>query len=358
MADIFDYLEWRGDISFSEVGVNEIDSLILSMICYVDFDGIVPRNEKNSPTLLAAARQYTNEHKGENIRMGAILPSGILNLLVRAAKTRRFGGVRLSGYINKIELDTQTQFSALTYSLGEGDIFVGYRGTDDTLVGWKEDFNMSFMSAVPAQLEAVKYLEEAARIFDGAIYCGGHSKGGNLAIYATVKAHPEVSDRVVVTYNLDGPGFTREFIESEEYARCRDRLRTIIPESSVVGMLLEHEENYEVVKSKQMGLLQHYAPFWELMGSKFIRLKDVSEDSKIIDRTLKSWLSQMDMKQREEFVDTLYEILISTNASTLSDIADDKMKLIRAWGSVPDEHKALILKSIKLLVRNVRLKVK
>ncbi|MBE6597582.1 MAG: DUF2974 domain-containing protein [Ruminococcaceae bacterium] len=358
MADVFDYLEWRGDISFSEVGVNEIDSLILSMICYVDFDGIVPRGRKNSPTLLAAARQYTNEHKGENIKMGAILPSGIINLLVRAAKTRRFGGARLSGYVNKVELESQTQFSALTYSLGDKTTFVAYRGTDDTLVGWKEDFNMSFMSAVPAQLEAVSYLEEAAEAFEGDIYCGGHSKGGNLAIYATVKARAEVGDRVLRTYNLDGPGFTREFIESEEYARAREKLVTIIPESSVVGMLLEHEENYEVVKSKQMGLLQHYAPFWELMGSRFLRLNDVSEDSKIIDRTLKSWLSQMDMKQREEFVDTLYDILISTNATTLSDIADDKMKLIKAWGSVPDEHKALVLKSIKLLVRNVKLKVR
>ncbi|MBQ7384167.1 MAG: DUF2974 domain-containing protein, partial [Clostridia bacterium] len=165
MATVFEYLDWRGDITFGEVGVNEVDSLILSMICYIDFDGIVPEEHgAKSIQLLAAARQYLREHKGEQAYIGAILPPTLVTLLAKAAKTKRFGNVRLCGYVNYVNPETQIQFSALTYLLGDGNIYVAYRGTDDTLVGWKENFNMSFMQPVPAQLEAVRYLESAARM--------------------------------------------------------------------------------------------------------------------------------------------------------------------------------------------------
>lgn len=359
MPNVFDYLDWRGDITFSEVGLCEIDSLILSMICYIDFDGIVPAvQDGRSVQFLSAARQYLRAHKGEQAYLGAILPPTVLSLLVKAAKTKRFANVRLIGYVNKINPETQTQFSALTYHLGDGNIFVAYRGTDDTLVGWKENFNMSFMDTVPAQLEAVKYLEEAARASEGGIWSGGHSKGGNLAVFATVKASPSVKERIITTFNNDGPGFNANFIESLDYQNIKGKVRTLIPESSVVGLLLEHEETYEVVKSTQTGLLQHDPFSWELLGGKFIYLNSISEESRQIDKTLKGWLSEMDMTQRAEFIDAVYETLSATNATTLTDISTDKFKLLKAWGNLNEENKNIIMKSIKLLFKNTKAKKK
>ena len=157
MANMFDYLDWRGDITFSEVGLNEIDSLILSMISYIDFGGIVPAEHGGrSVQLLSAARQYLRARKGEPAYIGAILPPSVVSLLAKAAKTKRFGNLRLTGYVNNVDIGEQVQFSAVTFLLDDGNSFVAYRGTDDTLIGWKENFNMSFMDAVPAQLEAVK----------------------------------------------------------------------------------------------------------------------------------------------------------------------------------------------------------
>ena len=352
MANMFDYLDWRGDITFSEVGLNEIDSLILSMICYIDFGGIVPAEHGGrSVQLLSAARQYLRARKGEPAYIGAILPPSVVSLLAKAAKTKRFGNLRLTGYVNNVDIGEQVQFSAVTFLLDDGNAFVAYRGTDDTLIGWKENFNMSFMDAVPAQLEAVKYLETVAGATTGGIYTGGHSKGGNLAVYATVKISPDIRERIIQTYSNDGPGFGEGFIDGADYDEARLKIRTIVPESSIVGMLLEHEENYEVIKSTQTGILQHDSFSWEVLGSRFIYLDSVSEESRRIDSTLKGWLRDMDMKQREEFVDAVYDTLAATNATTLTDISTDKIKLLRAWGNLSEENKAIIMKSIKLLFK-------
>ncbi|MBQ8140532.1 MAG: DUF2974 domain-containing protein [Clostridia bacterium] len=352
MSTVFDYLDWRGDITFSEVGLNEVDSLILSMICYVDFGGIVPSEHGGSSVqLLSAARKYLRAHKGEQAYIGAILPASVLSLMARAAKTKRFGNLRMTGYVNDVNVEKEVQFSAVTFLLDDGNVYVAYRGTDDTLVGWKENFNMSFMEAVPAQLEAVKYLEAAAVSARKGIYTGGHSKGGNLAVYATVKTTPEIKERIILTYSNDGPGFDKKFITSLDYQNIKGKIRTIVPESSIIGMLLEHEENYEVIKSTQVGIMQHDSFSWEVLGSKFIYLDSVSEESKRIDSTLKSWLDDMDMKQREEFVEAVYDTLAATNATTLTDISTDKIKLLRAWNNLNEENKGIIMKSIKLLFK-------
>ena len=352
MASLFDYLDWRGDITFGEVGLNEIDSLILSTVCYIDFDGIVPSGFDEKPIpLLSAARQYLRAHKGEHPYFGAILPPAILTLLAKAAKTKRFANIRLTGYVNHVDLETQTQFSALSYLLDDGTLFVAFRGTDDTIVGWKENFNMSFMDEIPAQLEAARYLNAAAKISAGKIITGGHSKGGNLAIYAAVKSVPEVKERLVRAYSNDGPGFSRAFIESVDYANTKGKIKTLIPQSSVVGMLLEHEDNFDVVKSNSTGLMQHDPFSWEVLGAGFIRMDSITAESRSIDKTLKSWLSEMSVKQREEFVDAVYETLSATNATTLTDISTDKIKLIKAWNGLSEENKNILSKSLKLLLR-------
>lgn len=352
MGTVFDYLDWRGDISFGEVGPCEIDGLILSAICYVDFDGIVPSEFLEKPiALLNAAKTYLRAHKGEKAYMGAILPPAILTLLAKAAKTKRFAGVRLIGYVNNVDEDAETQFCALSYLLDDGSIFVAYRGTDDTLVGWKENFNMSFMDAVPAQISAAEYMNAAGKITVGKIYVGGHSKGGNLAFYATVKCSETVRERIITSYSYDGPGFSQGFIDGDDYKAVRHKLRSLIPQSSVVGLLLEQEDNYEVVKSNEVGLMQHDPFSWEMLGSSLIRLDKITEESRLIDQKFKEILDDMDAKQKEELVKAIYDTLSATSATTLTDINTDKKKLIKAWGGLSEENKAIVTKSIKLLIR-------
>ncbi len=361
MGTIFDYLDWRGDIPFSEVSVGEVDNLIFSQICYVDFKRMVPASLTARPVgLLTAAKRYMNAHKekGDASVLGAIMPPEIVSMMTKAARSQRFSGTSVIGYVNKIsDTDEQKQFSALTFLIGEDTCFVAFRGTDDTIVGWKESFNMSFMSPIPAQTEAVKYLEDVAAAFpERRLYVGGHSKGGNLAVWAAVKCPAEVNERVVTVYNNDGPGFNSEFIESEEYALTRDRIRTLVPQTSIVGMLLEHEERYEVVQSTYTGLLQHNCFSWEIMGGRFIHLDTVTEESKKIDATLKGWLAELDIDKRKQILDSLYEILSATNAKTLTDLNADKLSLVKAWNNLDAESRKIIRRFITLMIKNTKTK--
>ena len=353
MGTLFDYLDWRGDITFDEYAPCEVDSLILSHLAYLDFYKIVPSSvTAKGVELLAAVKRYVNTHKGEGNVVGLILPPQMITGAVKAARSKRFGPLRIVGYVNHVDTDMQKQFSALTFLLGEDKCFVAYRGTDDTIVGWKENFNMSFMLPIPAQTEALEYLESVGRAYpERKIYVAGHSKGGNLAVYAVTKCSPETKSRIVTAYNLDGPGFDKEFISGEDYLEVRERIRTLVPQSSIVGMLLEHEENYEVVQSNGTGLLQHNGFSWEIMGGRFVHSDTTTAQSKYIDVTLKKWLSELGAEERKRIIDALYEILSSTNAKTLTDLSADKLGVIKAWGTLDDESKKVIKRIVGLIIK-------
>ena len=352
MGSLFDYLDWRGDLRFSEVPLGEVDGLILSLLSYIDFDGIVPSDFGETPvTLLDATRQYLRRHKGENAYLGVIVPPDIVSLAAKASKSRRFGDVRLCGYVNRIDSAEQKQFSAVTALLSDRTAFVAFRGTDDTLVGWKENFNMSFLDTVPAQQDAVAYLETVAEAIPLPFSVGGHSKGGNLAVFAAVRCQPDLKERLITAFGYDGPGFSRGFIDGVDYKSTRPKIRTIVPDSSVVGMLLEHEETYEVIKSNATGLLQHNGFSWEVLGGKFIHLDTVTGESRLIDSALKDWLDGMTPAEREGFVDNIFETLSAAGATTLTELSAEKIKLVKAWGALDPKTRSVLLKCISLLLR-------
>ncbi len=357
MPTVFDYIDWRGDLTFEQSGLNEVDALILSMISYVDFSEIITDPDTECGyTLLDAAKKYVRLHRGKPQKLGLILPPEVVSIMVKAAKSKRFGSLFVHSHVNHVNAETETQFSAITFSHGEKAHFAAFRGTDDTLIGWKEDFNMCFMHPVPAQLEALSYVEALAAKTSGRLFLGGHSKGGNLAVYASVCASPAVKERIVSVFNNDGPGFTREFVESLEYTDMLPKIHTLVPQSSVVGMLLEHEGVYEVIKSAQNGILQHNAFFWEVLGNSFVHLNTVTDESMMIDRTLKSWLNEMTPEVRETFVESLFETISASGATTLTELNSDKIKLVKAWNNLPPESRALVRKCISILIRDARTK--
>ena len=359
MGNLNDYIEWRGDLRFSEVGLCEVDAMILSIISYMRFDGVVPHtNEDTSITLLEATKRLLNKSRGKKVSLGRLIPPEFVGLTVAAAKCRRFSGIRLMCYENEISEAEEKQFSAVTFKLTRDKYFVAFRGTDDTLTGWKESFNMSFMRPIPAQSEAAEYFAKVAQKYNGSLYLGGHSKGGNLAVYAAAEADDSIKKRIVTIYNNDGPGFDREYVNGENFKGVREKILTIVPQSSVVGMLLEHEEEYEIVKSNASGLFQHDGSTWEVSGGSFVHLDTVTENSKLIDRKLKEWLDGMSVAGRERFVDTVFETLSATNAKTLTELTSDKIKLVKAWGSLDQTTKNFLLKFAAILIKHNALTVK
>lgn len=344
MGTLYEYLDWRGDLSFQEAPLNEVDNLIFSLISYLDFMGIVPRTQGESSVPIRAAVNAVLSRNPDmkKFTMGVMVPKEIL-LLARAIKdTRRFRTVEMRAHVNVINTEKETQFSATTFFPGDGRMMVTFRGTDDTIIGWKENFNMSFLPVVPAQQSAVEYLNDAASHFDGPIYVNGHSKGGNLAVYASVHCETAVRKRILQVWNNDGPGFRQDLLTCEPYLEMRPNIRTLVPQTAVVGMLLEHDENYTVIKSAQAGLMQHNGLTWEVMGSSFIHLSDVDEESKRLDKTLNDWIRTMTPEQCEQFTESIYQLLSSDNALTLTDLVSLKNKWISKSKSLdPHVHKTI-----------------
>lgn len=322
MGTLFDYLKWRGDLSFKEAPLNEVDSLIFSLLSYLDLKGIVPESHEESgvPIRAAANTFFAKNPDPKKISMGLIVPKEIITLFRAAKTTRRFRNVEMRAHVNVIDQKKEMQFSATTFLPGDGTTLIAYRGTDDTLVGWKENFNMSFMEVVPAQLAAVEYLDAAADCLDGSILLSGHSKGGNLAVYAAVNCKKTTKKRLTRVWSNDGPGFGTGMINRPEYLEMRPIIKSLVPQSSVVGMLLEHDENYTVVKSRQTGPFQHDGLSWNVMGGSFVHLENVTGGCKRLDKTLNEWIQTMTPAQREQFVESAYAILSADNALTLTDL--------------------------------------
>ena len=326
MANMIDYLDWRGDVPFSVSPFNEVDNLLFTQLSFIDLEGILPqRVSEGRMPLWEAAEKYFEVHPDESTNMGLIVPAAIRTMIRRMAQCERYKNLPLAGYVNRIDESVQEQFAALTVLINEREAYISYRGTDDTLVGWKENFNMSFMKAIPAQLDAVDYLNHAAAdIPHQRLYVGGHSKGGNLAIYAAIHCEEAIKNRIIRVYSNDGPGYRREVVDSPCYRQMEERIVNYVPQSSVIGRLLEHDDHYTVVQSSATGLWQHDSFTWDVLGTRFVEAPALTKDSVRIERALKKWIAELDDAQREKFVDAFYQVLTSTNAKTLTDLTRDR----------------------------------
>ena len=309
MGNLLDYLAWRGDLSLDRVPFGPVDGLVLSVLSYVHFDG--PAQGEESVPLGEAAEEYLTLPPA---RRGRFRCETDLALLRALADSPRFARLGLCRCADRFVPKEETQFAALTVLLDDGSAFLAFRGTDATLVGWKEDFNMSFMDLVPAQILAAEYAGGFAGGFPGPLRLGGHSKGGNLAVVGAALCPVKVRDRVEVVYSFDGPGFNPYLLARPGYQELRTRIRSFVPRSSVVGLLLTHEEPHTVVESSQQGLFQHDLYSWQILGPDFLRLEEVDAGSRLIDRALKDWLAGLTRQERETVVDTLYGLLSCQDA--------------------------------------------
>lgn len=325
---IKDYLFWRGDLPLKKAPFNEVDSVILSMVSFIDFADIVPAPGELGAVPLREAMERFDAMPNKSRRFGVIIPNDTLELAHAAAESARFGDAELFAFENVIDEQLEMQFAAVTFRLSDGSLFAAFRGTDDTIVGWKEDFNMTFMTHVPAQERAARYLNQVARQYPGGIRTGGHSKGGNLAIWSVVHADPNVKQRVIRAYSNDGPGFNREMLQSPEYRMMRDKCITFVPQSSLVGMLMEHDENYQIIRSAQTGLLQHDPFSWDVERDRYVYLTERSAFGEHSDAAMRLWIDSLTADEKRTLVRDLFEVLESTGAKTLTELTDGGLKYI------------------------------
>lgn len=344
-ATVWDYLQWRGDLTFWQDGFNEVDNLLLCIVSYIDFRRILglrsfkPEDALNIGQVCA---MLTEEDEQLGLSEESYIP------VMRAmAAAPRFRDMEMFAFESSIDEERVMQFAAVSFLLPDHSVFIAYRGTDTTLVGWQEDFNMSFLTAVPAQLRAAEYAEEVAKACPRrTIRIGGHSKGGNLAAWAAIHLPERLQrKRLLAAYNNDGPGFSKEVLASEEYHRVAGKIHTFIPESSIVGMLLEHTEDYEIIDSTNYSVMQHEPLSWNVMGSAFCRVEARTESAQLYDGVVRDWLAGLDNSQRQEFIEALYSILrLDGKAKTLDDLrgVSSGIALLKAYIGA-DERKRKVL---------------
>lgn len=326
MGNLLDYLDWRGDLTFDLVPFGEIDGIILSCMSYVDLDNIVPGPGEGEIDLAAAATMFQMWQGDPNIKRKKTFISWAPDLLLGMAVTKRYEGAVLKSYVSKVDEESELQFSAIEVVTSDGISFISFRGTDDTLIGWKEDFNMSYRD-VPADKAAVAYLNQVQEDSSGAIRIGGHSKGGHLAVYAAAFCRPEIRSRIQAIYDLDGPGVRESIYTSPELYEVAGRIHRYLPEESVIGMLLEHHASPVILKSNEIGLMQHNPLSWQLMGNRLETVPSLGKAGTMFDAAFRQWIHNIPEEERHIFIDDIFDLIEACGADNLSDLPK---KLARA----------------------------
>lgn len=351
MSNVLDYLRWRGDLSFKESGFNEIDAMVLARLSYIPFDRIVSEDFYEGILLKDAADKFL---KQESYKEKFLWPAD-QDFLLLLKDSIRFRNLELCSYVNQIDVEIQKQFCAITIKMMEGEYYISYRGTDSTLIGWKEDFNMAFLTPIPSQQSAKEYFIAATEYLSGTFILGGHSKGGNLAVYASASCNAGYQSVIRSVYNFDGPGFEQNILSTAGYKNISERLYTYIPESSVVGMLLDHEEEYVIVKSSQKGIMQHDIYSWELLGKHFVEGKKLTKESRMLDASLKEWVSDMDYVQRQQFVDAIFTVFKDSQAETTEEFMSQWHKsigkMMTSLKHMDEKDKRNVFRTINSLLR-------
>ena len=360
---VMDYLRWRGDLTFAQDGFNEVDDLVLCIISYLNFrrfDDLRTTDPARAVALPDVAARLTEEDEQLGLSELDYIP-----LMRLAAETERFREVRMFGFTHEYDEVREMQFDAVSYLLPDDTLLVSFMGTDTSLVGWKEDFNMSFLTAVPAQERATAYtVEMAAACPDRKLRIAGHSKGGNLAAWAAIHIPaPLQEQRLLDAYNNDGPGFSHDMVDSDAYRRVADKLHTYIPESSIVGVLLEHAEDYAVIDSSNRSVMQHEPMSWSVLGPRFVHLGQRSQMGKLSDDVLRQWIGSMTPQEREQFSDALFDVLsLSGKARTLDDLRTGGLAggaaLLKQYSGADEQDKKIIAEIFRRLAVDVKEELK
>lgn len=343
---------------FSSEPFHSVDSLILSWISYMHLPSSL--SDVHSWKGVRFADLFRAEYFEELFRRVWDTDSS-RRLFTAMAASPRFRDIRVMGYTERIDKKEEKQFAAVSFQLNDDLCYVAFRGTDSTLVGWKEDFNMAFQYPVPAQEDARIYLEETACHCTGQMMTGGHSKGGNLAVYAAANASPAVQERILHAYSHDGPGFLDTVLQSEPFVAIRDKIDKTLPQSSLVGMLLEQQENYQIVESNRFSFWQHDPFSWVVEGNCFHFIKELTPDARYFDHTLNEWVRSMSIPERERFVDSLFGLIDTEHIDSVDQLRAERQKsipsILRAASQMDADTKGFLTQTVRALlslsIRNV-----
>ena len=343
--NIIDYIEKHKDEDFYVFKFTEVDNLILSLLSYIDFKDIVPSFNGSKITLKNAAYKIENK----NIKYRGLFFRKVNKMLSVMKNTKRYGNLILYNYMDIV--NNEMQFSAITIKLNDNSIFVSYSGTDTSIIGWEEDFKMAYLYPGASQKYASVYLNKTVSLLDKNVIVGGHSKGGNLAISAVMNAKFYIRKKVKIVYNNDGPGFLKEQLISKKYKNIENKIKMYVPESSIIGMILYHLDNYTVVKARGFMILEHDAFNWLCTNNSFIKTK-LSKRSQNIEANLTKKLEELPINTRIKLVNNIFDIFKKCNIKDTKEITFSTLfNLIKNFSYLDKESQNLLIEFILLYLK-------
>ncbi len=313
MSGTEEFIKNYGDVTFEEMPFCDADNVALCSAFYMPLDKVVSPDFDEEPRDFKEVSETMFEYMGSKHKALGIMITKMSSItMMNMAHTARYENVKVVACREVFQTDPAVQFGAATFILPDGTLVIPFRGTDDTIAGWKEDFDLFLKKGIPSHQIAVDYLEEAAKKFSGDIIVCGHSKGGNVALYAALNCSQEVRNRLKLVYNNDGPGFIDySFLSSDAYKELLPKYRHFVPDSSMIGMLLAHDDDYTVIKSsRHIGALQHDLATWQLDGAEMETASALTKQGRFYDLGLSRFIYRIGDEQRE-VVDKVFSDLIA-----------------------------------------------
>ena len=343
MSHIVSYVKRQSENTFADVKFNEVDALVLSQFIYLKLDGLIPTTSEKKEAVylyeIANHMDYEKVFRDERYRKDNV------ELFEAMVESKRFRRMRMNYFSDITSVLAETQFSAMTVFLEDGPNVVIYRGTDETMVGWKEDFNMCFKEPVTGQSLSALYLQQVSELFEGEFIVTGHSKGGNFAVYASMNIEDKIQNRIEKVYSFDSPGFRPEILESVDFNKIKDRIMKYLPHSSIFGMLLQSKENYQVVECFSIGVLQHNPYNWQVSGNEFKKVDKLDRSSVFLNETYNEWLFHLSEEELQAYSEIWYKIMQDANITTMLAFTKEPGKslihLIDAIRETDDETKEM-----------------
>ena len=336
MKNILYYLKRYGTTSLKQFPFNEVDSLLLCQITYLNLESFFTKHQPISLLSL-----LSEEKAIEELSSKTLSEKKNRKMLQILKTTTRYGGLWIDFFSNRFYVDKVEQFCSMTF-LFDDFIYIAYPGTDITLLGWKEDFNMAFLEAVPSQVDAARYLNRVYETYQKPFYVGGHSKGGNLAVYATLHCEKRYLNDLLTVYNHDGPGFNRNLSNDPSFSFIKDMIEKTTCQQARIGILMYYGEKMAFVKSRSVGIFQHDPFNWKVTkNGRFHLVKYPAIFSRIFEKTIRNFLEITSTEERKIFVDLLFDLLMESDQTTVLDMR--KKPISYLWG-VRKRYRALSTK--------------
>ena len=322
MGNLITYVQQYEAQTFQEKSVTDIDILVLTEIAYLPFDEIVSSSfeGKAAISLNQLGKEFEIIKEKEHENNPFMITKERIQLLDVVSKSQRYKDIKVFGFMNDIDDELTKQFAAVCYQWEEESRWIIFRGTDESLTGWKEDFMMTYSDLIPAQIDAIEYLRKQAEFFSGSLNISGHSKGGNLSLYASAMQEEDIQHRIQQIYCWDAPGVHRSILNTEGYQRVVSKAKRYIPQDSIVGLMLESQVPYHIIESQGSGISQHSALMWNIEDDHFVELTELTKNSQLTDQTFKQWTEAVSDEDLKLFFDTFFELFFEMGVETVNDV--------------------------------------